>query len=75
MQQAQQDAEAATEAEAEAVARESTVKLSPGQLQRLRDRNQELIQRKAQGAAAKQREAEERVARLEAIQDQVCCCF
>ena len=73
MQQAQQDAEAATEAEA--AARESTVKLSPGQLQRLRDRNQELIQRKAQGAAAKQREEEERVARLEAIQDQVCCCF
>ena len=67
--QAQQDAEAA--AEAAAIAKQASARLSPGQLQRLKARNQDLMQRRAVAASAKQRKADERVSRLEAIQEQV----
>ncbi len=68
--QAQQDAEAA--AEAAAADRDSTVKLSVGQLQRLKERNHMFMQRRTEAVFAKQREQEEHAARLEALQDQVC---
>jgi len=69
--QAQQDAEAA--AEAAVAAKQSAAKLDPGQLQRLKERNHELMQCKSEAAAAKQREEEERVARVAALQQQVGC--
>ncbi len=68
--QAQQDAEAA--AEAAAADRDSTVKLSVGQLQRLKERNHMFMQRRTEAVFAKQREQEEHAVRLEALQDQVC---
>lgn len=69
--QAQQEAEAA--AEAATAAKDCAVQLSAEQLQRLKERNNELVQRRVEAASAKQREEEERVARLEALQEQVCC--
>ncbi|KAA6427414.1 MAG: hypothetical protein FRX49_02078 [Trebouxia sp. A1-2] len=66
---AQQDAEAA--AEAATADRDCTVKLSAGQLQRLKERNHMFVQRRIEAVLAKQREQEEHAARLEALQDQV----
>ena len=53
----------------------SASKLDAGQLQRLKQRNHELMQRKAEAAAAKQQQEETRLARLQAMQDQVCLAF
>ena len=67
--QMQQDAEAA--AQAELSAEQSTIKLDPGQLQRLKQRNHELMQRKVKAKAAEQQQEERRLARLQDIQEQV----
>ena len=50
----------------------SESRLDPEQLHRLKQRNQDLIQRKAEAAAAKQQQEEKRLSRLHAIQEQVC---
>jgi len=68
--QAQQDAEAA--AEAAAADTDSTLKLSAEQLQRLKERNHMFVRRRTEAAFAKQREQEERAAKLETLKDQVC---
>ena len=46
-------------------------RLDPEQLQRLKQRNHEMMQRKAEAAAAKQQEEQKRLNRLHAIQQQV----
>ena len=46
-------------------------RLDPEQLHRLKQRNQELMQRRAEAAAAKQQEEEKRLSRLHAVQEQV----
>ena len=71
--QAQEDAEAA--AQAELSAEQSTSKLDPGQLQRLKQRNHELMQRKAKAKAAEKQQEEKRLARLHEIQQQVGLIF
>ena len=68
MLQAQQDAAAA---EAAVAAEHSTRKLDPGQVQRLKARNEELMQRRLEATSAKVQEELEREARLTAIQEQV----
>ena len=68
--QAQQDAAAA---EAAVSAEHSTSRLHPGQLQRLKARNEELMQRRVEAASAKVREQHDREARLAAMQERVGC--
>ena len=66
--QAEQEEQAAAQAET------SASRLNAGQLQRLKQRNQELMQRKAEAAAARRQETDQRLARLHAIQEQVRVC-
>lgn len=64
-----EEAEAAKKASSEE--RKAAPKLSPAQLQRLKERNDQLMQRKLEAAAQKQRQEEERVVRTEMLQEQV----
>ena len=65
----QHEAEAAKEAAAEDG--KAAARLSPGQLQRLKERNEQLMQRKLEAASHQQRQEEERIVRTEMLQEQV----
>lgn len=49
----------------------AAAKLSTAQLQRLKERNEQLMQRRLEAAAQKQRQEEERLVRTEMLQEQV----
>lgn len=49
----------------------AAAKLSTAQLQRLKERNEQLMQRRLEAALLKQRQEEERIVRTEMLQEQV----
>ena len=67
--QIQQEAAAAREAASENG--KAAARPSPGQLQRLKERNEQLMQRKLEAAAQKHWQEEDRIVRTEMLQEQV----
>ena len=76
--QMRQEMEAAKEASA--ADGRAAPRLSPSQVQRLKERSEQLVQRRLEAATQKQRQEEERIVRTEMLQEQVqqhgiCCIY